>query len=202
MNHFKYLIYSVFSHAANAGYCDRFLWGTKFELNYGREIIAVRSKTQIKRSLSIEQEKALIAALPSQAVCARWMPNLAGTIVGGDWFFGVDTADDLGRHYLNGTAPYDALPDPKSSKWVHQASPRGFNNSGSLYLLDGMTVADGWGHELYYYSEVPYQSYRLWSAGPNGYTFPPWLDVNSFQGKARETIVGWTKDDLGHLATD
>ena len=148
-----------------------------------------------------EKEKALIAALPSQAVCARWMPNLAGTIVGGDWFFGVDTADDLGRHYLSG-APYDALPDPKSSKWVHQASPRGFNNSGSLYLLDGMTVADGWGHELYYYSEVPYQSYRLWSAGPNGYTFPPWLDVNSFQGKARETIVGWTKDDLGHLATD
>lgn len=63
MNHFKYLIYSVFSHAANAGYCDRFLWGTKFELNYGRETIAVRSKTQIKRSLSIEQEKELISAL-------------------------------------------------------------------------------------------------------------------------------------------
>lgn len=63
MNHFKYLIYSVFSHAANAGYCDRFLWGTKFELNFGREIIAVRSKTQIKRSLSIDQEKALIFIL-------------------------------------------------------------------------------------------------------------------------------------------
>ena len=63
MNHFKYLIYSVFSHAANAGYCDRFLWGTKFELNFGRETIAVRSKTQIKRSLSIDQEKELISAL-------------------------------------------------------------------------------------------------------------------------------------------
>ena len=63
MNHFEYLIYAVFSNAANAGYCDRFLWGTKFELNIGREIIAVRSKTQIKRSLSIEQEKALISIL-------------------------------------------------------------------------------------------------------------------------------------------
>ena len=63
MNHFKFLIYSVFSHAANAGYCDRILWGTKFELNYGREIIAVRSKTQIKKSLSIGQEKELISAL-------------------------------------------------------------------------------------------------------------------------------------------
>lgn len=63
INHFKYLIYSVFSHAANAGYCDRFLWGTKFELNFGRETIAVRSKTQIKRSLSIDQEKALISIL-------------------------------------------------------------------------------------------------------------------------------------------
>lgn len=63
INHFKYLIYSVFFHAANAGYCDRFLWGTKFELNFGRETIAVRSKTQIKRSLSIDQEKALISIL-------------------------------------------------------------------------------------------------------------------------------------------
>lgn len=63
MNHFKYLIFSVFSHAANAGYCERFLWGTKFELNLGRETLAVRSKTQIKRSLSIEQEKALISVL-------------------------------------------------------------------------------------------------------------------------------------------
>lgn len=63
MNHFKYLIYSVFLNAANAGYCERFLWGTKFELNIGRETLAVRSKTQIKKSLSIEQEKLLISAL-------------------------------------------------------------------------------------------------------------------------------------------
>ena len=85
-------------------------------------------------------------------------------------------------------------------KWMHQASPRGYDNSGSLYLLNGMTVADGWGNEFYYYSEVPYQSYRLWSAGPNYRTFPPWLDLSKFNQKEQETIANWTKDDISHLA--
>ena len=59
MNHFKYLIYWVFRHGAMAGYCQDFLWGTKFEINMEREELAIRSKTQIKRSLSVEQEKRL-----------------------------------------------------------------------------------------------------------------------------------------------
>ena len=63
MNHFKNLIYSVFSHAANAGYCNNFLWGTKYEITVDREILAVRSKTQIKKSLSINQERELISIL-------------------------------------------------------------------------------------------------------------------------------------------
>ena len=63
MNHFKYLIYCVFSNAVYAGYCQDFLWGTKFEINMEREELAVRSKTQIKRSLSIAQEKSLFAEI-------------------------------------------------------------------------------------------------------------------------------------------
>ena len=63
-----------------------------------------------------------------------------------------------------------------------------------------MTVADGWGNEFYYHSEVPYQSYRLWSAGPNLRTFPPWLDLGKFSQKEQETIANWTKDDISHLA--
>ena len=63
MNHFKYLIYWVFSNAVYAGYCQDFLWGTKFEINMEREELAVRSKTQIKRSLSIAQEKSLFAEI-------------------------------------------------------------------------------------------------------------------------------------------
>lgn len=65
MNHFKYLIYWVFRNAAMAGYCQDFLWGTKFEINMEREELAVRSKTQIKRSLSVEQEKRLIEEIMS-----------------------------------------------------------------------------------------------------------------------------------------
>lgn len=63
MNHFKYLIYSVFQHAATAGRCRDFLWGTKFEVSVEREVLAVRSKTQIKKSLTIIQEKSLIEQL-------------------------------------------------------------------------------------------------------------------------------------------
>lgn len=63
MNHFKNLIYSVFLFASNAGYCHDFLWGTKYEINVEREELAVRSKTLIKKSLSIEQEKKLISII-------------------------------------------------------------------------------------------------------------------------------------------
>ena len=62
-NHYKYLIYSVFYYASLAGYCHDFLWGTKFEINVEREALAVRSKTLIKKSLSIEQEKKLISII-------------------------------------------------------------------------------------------------------------------------------------------
>ena len=63
MNHFKNLIYSVFLFASKAGYCRDFLWGTKYEINVERETLAVQSKTVIKKSLSIEQEKKLIYIL-------------------------------------------------------------------------------------------------------------------------------------------
>ena len=63
MNHFKYLIYLVFYYASLAGYCHDFLWGTKFEINVEREALAVRSKTLIKKSLSIEQEKKLVSII-------------------------------------------------------------------------------------------------------------------------------------------
>ena len=63
LNHFKYLIYRVFRSVTIAGYCKDFLWGTKFEINEEREKLAVRSRTQIKRSLSIKQEKKLYELL-------------------------------------------------------------------------------------------------------------------------------------------
>ena len=137
-----------------------------------------------------------IENLPSQAVCARWMPNFEGIISGGLDFYGVDT-EDKDWPYLDGHL-YDGVPGYR--KCLHQCSQRGSDGDGSLYLLNGMTIEDGWGVEFYYHSEVPYQSYRLWSAGPNRRTFPPWLDVSGYAGKALETISTWTKDDISHLS--
>ena len=60
LNHFKYLISLVFKCASLSGYCKDFLWGTKFAIEDDREMLAIRSKTGIKKSLSSEQEKRLI----------------------------------------------------------------------------------------------------------------------------------------------
>jgi len=142
----------------------------------------------------------LISNLTSQAVCARWMPNLKGIIVGGRSFYGVNTAEDHGWHYLTGKN-YDADPKDNAAKWRRVFSKNGYGN-GADYLLNGMTVADGWQREFYYYSETPYQSYTLWSAGANGRTFPPWLmeHLDSYSSAEQETITGWTKDDISHMA--
>jgi len=55
------------------------------------------------------------------------------------------------------------------------------------------TVVDGWGNDFYYYSPPPYQSYQLWSSGPNGRTFPPWME--KVQGKEK-IINQWIADDI------
>ncbi len=135
----------------------------------------------------------MIANLASQAVCARWMPNFEGIISGGLVFYGIDTAD-TDRPYLNLTI-FNGSP----GGGLRQFGNKGYNSTSGLYILDGMTIVDGWGRELYYYSAPPYQSYRLWSAGPNGKTFPPWYDLNSLDSAARRSVTDWTKDDLSHL---
>ena len=154
---------------------------------------------------SSAEEASLVSNLTSQAVCARWMPNFENIVSGGYDFYGVDTSDG-NWPYLN-ALQYDALPEEDNSKetrkWLHYVSPRGYDGGqGSVYLLDGMTVADGWGREFYYYSDTPYQSYKLWSAGKNGLTFPPWLmeHLDSYSSKEQETIATWAHDDISHLA--
>ncbi len=138
-------------------------------------------------------EAAMISNLASQAVCARWMPNFEGIISGGLEFYGVNT-EDGDSPYLN-LGVFDGSP----GGGLRQFSNGGYNSSSSLYILDGMTILDGWGRELYYYSAPPYQSYRLWSAGPNGRTFPPWYDVSVLDTAKRRVVTDWTKDDLSHL---
>ena len=137
---------------------------------------------------------------PSQAVCARWMQALDGIVSGGRTFYGVDTSlnHEKGGYYAGiggrmnetGKAPGIYVPrnDPSDT------------GSGNQYILDGMTVRDGWGTDLFYYSPPPYQSYRLWSAGPNGKTVPPWIDPKDLTAQNRATASEWMADDITGLS--
>lgn len=128
----------------------------------------------------------LVAMLPSQAVCARWMPNLANIVTGGGRFFGINTCTTIGG--VNATTFHANNP------YIRIYCPT--KNPSQQYVLDEMTVQDGWGVDLYYYSQQPYQSYRLWSGGPNGKTFPPWIDTSTLDDKQKSTVAKWTEDDI------
>jgi len=127
-------------------------------------------------------DRAMIENLPSQRVTARWMPNLQGVVSGGDTFYGIDTSD--------GTA-FGASLSP-NNRYIEL-----FAGNGIQYVLNSMTLKDGWGNEYYYYSAPPYQSYRIWSAGPDGKTFPPWLSLDTLPNASDKKTAGqWMADDI------
>ena len=141
------------------------------------------TQNETSDSTSSRKYKVMLENLPSQAVCARWMPNFAGIVIttpvaSHTTFFGVDTNDP---HDYNNSA----------SKWCI-ISPNGAG-SEAIYAQMKKTVADGWGEEFYYYSPPPYQSYQLWSSGPNKRTYPPWMEKYSGQEKL---INKWIADDI------
>lgn len=128
-------------------------------------------------------QQAMLEQLPSQAVCARWMPNFKNIVTSRPVrtvteFFGVETEapDDFGY-----------APD----KWFI-LSQDGYDKEPS-FVNGTKTVLDGWGESFYYYSLPPYQSYQLWSSGPNKRTFPPWLEPESGD---RQLVNSWIADDL------
>ena len=132
---------------------------------------------------------AKIRNLPSQAACARWMPNLEGIVTFGESrlnqgvFFGVNIMSNrTDDYYLNETTP----------EKLTKISKDGYSGK-AIYLQNVFTVRDGWGNDFYYYSPTPYQSYILWSSGPDGKTFPPWMEAPS--GRENE-VNGWIKDDI------
>ncbi len=129
------------------------------------------------------KKSAYVSMIPSQAACARWMPNLEGVVDNGKTFFGINTHRYLSGSPVNIENPYPPI----------------FSGNGRQYVLDSMTVVDGWGHDLYYYSPAPYQTYRLWSAGPNGKTFPSWVELSSLGAGDRKTAAEWIADDIVSL---
>lgn len=143
------------------------------------------SKT--RPSASERDDAMKIANMPSQAVTARWMPNLEKTVSCNYNFrlFGVDISD-------GDTA--DLSSDNGSNLEIYSTS--GSGEGGTYYVLDGVTVKDGWHNEFFYYSPPPYQSYTLWSAGPNGRTFPPWISRKALAPAANQCVSAWIVDDI------
>lgn len=147
--------------------------------------------------------------MPSQAVCARWMPNLEGACrCNRDvTLFGVHIKSS---HWID-MGIFDGMSMARLVNALRGIcySPEDSGSYTDQYILDEVTVQDGWGNEFYYYSRSPYQSYTLWSSGPDGKTFPPWISRDNLQSSARADSAGtgeadraaqWTKDDIIHLS--
>lgn len=158
-----------------------------------------------------KKEAGMISNLTSQAACARWMPNFKGIVTAPPTsryrhFFGVDIADGEREYFSSGTAeaPQSDLGLSGENIWLRSRlrvyTPGGYDSTGDPYLLLCLTVLDGWSQEFFYYSDPPYQSYRLWSAGPNKVTFPPWYDLSVFSNADLEQIRKFTSDDIAHLS--
>lgn len=147
------------------------------------------------------QEYIEVANMPSQAVCARWMGNLEGICATGDTkadakIFGVCIKDEDFDIFKCDT---DSAPDQ-----LNIYSP---GNGGSWYILDSITVRDGWDKDFYYYSPSGAQTYQLWSSGANCRTFPPWVDKTGLMDQRPDdsekdsslTIGEWLEDDIGGM---
>jgi len=145
----------------------------------------VQDRAQSEKSSDLAE----VANIPSQAVTARWMPNLEGIVCCNHNFnlFGVSIRGDSGASDLRADN-YD----------IEVYSPGGYNDDSTSgqYVLDSVTVLDGWWHEFYYYSAPPYQSYTLWSGGKNNRTFPPWISRQKMDSKANQCVGLWIEDDI------
>ena len=142
-----------------------------------------------------------IARQPSQAVCARWMQALDGIIYGGQTFYGINTRMNhkSDKDYFERDGNIPEKDEPKMLLPIYSASG-GYGGEGGGYMLDGMAIRDGWGNDLFYYSDPPYQGYQLWSAGPNRKTIPPWIDSATLGPTDKKTAEEWVADDIVGLS--
>lgn len=145
-----------------------------------------------------KRDIAHVANIASQSACSRWMANFEGSLfcTRPISLYGVDVQDeDTYGNLLSSLHDKDIV-----KALMH--SPGGYDNDSgsSQYLLDLITMKDGWSGEFYYYSPPPYQSYILWSAGPNKRTFPPWIDRSALDADANRCIGYWVLDDIVNLS--
>lgn len=144
----------------------------------------------LEESSDGEIEPWMIAALPSQATCARWISNLDGQLstLQKTELYGVDVRD----YDSAGTSPLEVYPADGSAE-----------SNSQQFFPDRITALDGWGSEFFYYSPPPHQSYRLWSSGKNGKTFPPWLteeELGALSKDDRTAVENWIADDIVQMS--
>ena len=139
-----------------------------------------------------------IANMVSQAVCANWISDLkelCSTCHETLEILGVNIAEPADSIFL--TPSKEGSPPE-----LNLYSPGG--KGGNWYMLDTITVRDGWDVDFFYYSPLGAQSYILWSSGPNQRTFPPWADktgimdrkVSEYGGDSQLTIGDYISDDI------
>ncbi len=138
-------------------------------------------------------DTAHVANIPSQAVCARWIANFDRSL----------TCNY--SHVLFGVEVWSGKDGEASLSDIDTDDifvPGGYQNgnSSAQYILDMITMRDGWNNDFYYYSPAPYQSYILWSSGPNGRTFPPWISLDTLDGNASKCVGYWVRDDIINLS--
>ena len=139
-------------------------------------------------------DRKAILASRSQAACAHWVANLKGIVRGGGTYFGVDTSD--GKSFRERE---DGLRNAEVADLLIHASGKP-DAPKTVYVLDGLTVLDGWENEFYYYSPAPHRTCRVWSAGSDCKTLPPWIDpALAAADPELKKALAWTRDDLVSL---
>ena len=151
--------------------------GVPFEFLEAQQWAAENSPAPTRGSSNQEKigilEKQLLA---ENDACAKWLPN-----------FEKRLTLSFDRNVMGVKLKRQDVGD--SCYTIYTGS------SGAAVMMKA-SVRDGWGREIYYYSEPPYQSYRLWSSGPDGATFPPWLDTNQYRSGKFSKCREWMADDV------
>ena len=185
----RYLFMSNGVEARNLNKCAQWTASNKYSSHPNTGIQFGDWKDQLR-------DRRLVMRIPSQAVCARWMPNFKGIVTmnpkkigekedASTTLFGVNVMDS------NGISAFTVSDDIGPEVFLRNVDLR------DRKALDTMTIRDGWYNDFYYYSPPPFQSYRLWSAGPNGKTFPPWVPLKTLKTDAdRQQAAAWAKDDI------
>jgi prepilin-type N-terminal cleavage/methylation domain-containing protein len=138
--------------------------------------------------------------IPSQAICQRWISNFEKSLSCMQdislWGINLKSEDKFGSGInLNPNSMRENI----TTVDLFRAGPYN-EKSGTPYILDGITMIDGWGQEFYYYSPPPYQGYTVWSSGKNMRTFPPWLDRGELSSDGKRCAAIWSEDDIIHLS--